>query len=91
MSKGRQAYDLLPVSIFRAILAPRVLNAYPQFACLDRSRPAGRIVQSIISGDDPDQLREFLSEWEVNEIKVSKAKETWSGTAAAIARPPGSG
>ena len=67
-----QAYDLPPVSILRAILAPRVLNAYPQFTCLDRSRPAGRIVQSIISGDDPDRSREFLSEWEVNELKVAK-------------------
>ena len=84
-----QAYDLPPVSIFRAILAPRVLNAYPQFTCLDRSRPTGRIIQSIISGNDPDLLREFLSQWEVNELKV--AMETWSGTAAAIARPPWSG
>jgi hypothetical protein len=49
-----------------------VLNAYPQFTCIDRSRPAGRIVQSIISGDDLDRLREFLSEWEVNELQVAK-------------------
>ena len=67
-----QAYDLPPVSIFRAILAPRVLSAYPQFTCLDRNRPAGRIVQSIIGGVDTDRLGEFLSDWEVNELKVAR-------------------
>jgi hypothetical protein len=67
-----QRYDLPPVSIFRAIVAPRVLNAYPQFTCLDRTRPAGRIVQSIISEACPDQLKEFVSDWEVNELKIAK-------------------
>jgi len=67
-----QEYDLPPVSIFRAIVAPRVLDAYPQFTGLDRHRPAGRIVQSIINEDDQENVKSFLSEWELKELQNAK-------------------
>lgn len=67
-----QEYDLPPVSIFRAIVAPRVLDAYPQFTCLNTQRPAGRIVQSIINEDDPVNVNSFLSEWELKQLQNAK-------------------
>ncbi|KAL3827216.1 hypothetical protein ACHAXA_006771 [Cyclostephanos tholiformis] len=69
-----QAYDLPPVSILRALLAPRVLSAHPEFTGLDGKSPAaGRIVRSIINGDD--STREYLSEWEVNELKIARGHD----------------
>jgi hypothetical protein len=65
-------YDLPPVSIFRAIVSARVLTAYPQYTSLDRSNPAGRIVQSIINEANPNQLKTFLTEWEIHELQVAK-------------------
>lgn len=65
-------YDLPPVSIFRAIVSARVLRAYPQFTSLNKANPAGRIIQSIINEANPNQLKTFLTEWEVNELRIAK-------------------
>jgi hypothetical protein len=65
-------YDLPPVSIFRAIVSARVLTAYPQFNSLDRTNPAGRIVQSIINEANTNQLKMFLTEWEIHELHIAK-------------------
>lgn len=67
-----EQYDLPPVSIFRAIVAPRVLDAHPQLSCLHRSRPAGRILQSIISESSQENVKLFLSEWELKELQTAK-------------------
>lgn len=68
-------YDLPPVTIFRAILAPRVHDAFPQFRCRNRNRPAGRIIQSIINEVDPGQVKSFLSEWEFKELQIAKEND----------------
>lgn len=65
--------DLPPVSIFRAIVSPRVLDAHPLMTNLSRKRPAGRIVQSIISESDPENIKEYLSsDWELKELQKAK-------------------
>jgi hypothetical protein len=61
--------DLPPVSVFRAIVASRVFDAYPDL--LDRDKK--RIVKSIISERNPENIKEFLSESELKELQ--KAKE----------------
>ena len=60
--------DLPPVSIFRAILASRVFEAYPEL--LDRDRK--RIVKSIISEKNQESIQEFLSSWELQELQRAK-------------------
>lgn len=71
--KIAEQYDLPPVSIFRAIMASRVLGANPQFSGSDRRRPAGRrVVQSIISETSQDNVKLFLSEWELTELRTAK-------------------
>lgn len=65
--------DLSPVSLFRSIMASRVLEAYPRFSSANRSKPAGKIVQSIIS--ETDHLEKFLTEWEYNELKIAKEND----------------
>ncbi|KAL7531044.1 hypothetical protein ACHAXR_007685 [Thalassiosira sp. AJA248-18] len=70
-----QEYDLPPVSIFRAIMAPRVLSANPRFTGLDRKRPAGRIIQSIINEADENHVDDFLTDWEVNELRTAKEND----------------
>ena len=67
-----KSLDLPPVSIFRAILASRVLKTYPKLSNLNRRRPAGRIIQSIINESDPHNVNEFLSEWELQELRTAK-------------------
>eukprot|EP00980_Cylindrotheca_fusiformis_P013312 scaffold3389_cov119-Cylindrotheca_fusiformis.AAC.4 len=61
--------DLPPVSVFRAVVSFRVFEKYPDFLLRDKKR----IVKSIISETSPDNLREFISEWELKELQ--KAKE----------------
>jgi len=39
-----QEYELPHVSIFQAIVAPRVLSVNPQYTCMHTCRPADRIV-----------------------------------------------
>lgn len=70
-----QQYDLPPVTIFRAIMAPRVLHAFPQFGCLDRNKPSRRILQSIINEVNHEQVNNFLSEWELNELQIAKEND----------------
>lgn len=70
-----QEYDLPPVSIFRAIVAPRVLSANPQCSCLQTRRPAGRIVQSIIGETDSDNVEAFLTEWELKQLQAAKEND----------------
>lgn len=57
--------DLPPVSVFRAILARRVLDRYTR-------RPAGKIIQAIISESDQGLVHTFLSKWELNELQNAK-------------------
>lgn len=68
-------YNLPPTSIFRAILSDRVLDAHPHLTCQDRHRPAGRIVQSIISENDQENIESFLSEWELSELQTAKEND----------------
>ena len=65
-------YDLSPVSLFRSIVAQRVLNAHPKLSCLDNRSAAGRIVKSIIHEDNQDHVNDFLSSWELNELQIAK-------------------
>ena len=67
--------DLPPVSLFRSIMASRVLEAYPRFSSANRSKPAGRIVQSIMSETDKDQIKNFLTSWEYNELRIAKEND----------------
>lgn len=53
-------------------MASRVLDARPQISCLDRRRPAGRVVQSVISESSQENAKLFLSEWELNELQTAK-------------------
>lgn len=64
-----QGMDLPPVSVFRAVVSSRVFEAYPDFLLRDKKR----IVKSIISERSPDNIKEFVSEWELKELQ--KAKE----------------
>ena len=67
--------DLSPVSIFRSIVAPRVLNAYPNLTCVGRNRPAGKIVQSIINEANTDHVNDLLTDWELNELQIAKEND----------------
>lgn len=67
--------DLSPVSIFRSLVAPRVLNAYPNLSCVGRNRPAGKIVQSIINEANTDHVNDFLTNWELNELQIAKEND----------------
>jgi hypothetical protein len=60
--------DLPPVSIIRAIIASRVDKAHPDLLHRDRKR----IVKSIISERSPENIQEFLSEWELEELHRAK-------------------
>lgn len=60
--------DLPPVSIFRAIVARRVLEAYPEL----RDRDRKQIVKGIISEDDSEHVGIFLSAWELKELQWAK-------------------
>ncbi len=64
--------DLPPVSIFRAIMARRVLERYPKLKAANRKRPAGKILQSIIFEDDEEIVGAFLSKWELEELQTAK-------------------
>lgn len=70
-----QKHDLPPVSLFRAIVGPRVLRANPRLTCLDTRRPAGRIVQSIISESNQLHVDTFLSGWELKQLQTAKAHD----------------
>lgn len=65
--------DLPPVSIFRAIMASRVLQRYPGMHAVNRRRPAGKILQSIIY--DEEYVGTFLSEWELKELQNAKRQD----------------
>jgi len=67
-----EQYDLPPVSIFREILAPRVLSVNSQPGYVKRKPPARRIVQSIINESSQDNMKSFLSEWEIKELQTAK-------------------
>jgi len=67
--------DLSPVSLFKSIMASRVLEAYPRFSSTNRSKPAGRIVQSIINETDEHHIENFLTNWEFNELKIAKEND----------------
>ncbi len=62
--------DLPPVSIFRAIMARRILEKYPGRHAVNRRRPAGKILQSIIY--DEEYVGTFLSESELKELQNAK-------------------
>lgn len=64
-------YDLPPVTILRSILASRV----PQFSCLDRNRPVGRVLQSIISEVKYEHVKSYLCEWEFKELQTAKEND----------------
>lgn len=65
--------DLPPVSIFRAIMARRVLERYPGRHAVNRRRPAGKILQSIIY--DEEYVGTFLSEWELEQLQTAKRQD----------------
>ena len=61
--------NLPPVSIFRAVLASRVYEAHKDWRASDRKR----LVSSIISEKSPENIENFLSEWELEELQKAKA------------------
>lgn len=65
--------ELPPVSIFRAIMARRVLENYPGLHAVNRRRPAGKILQSIIY--DEEYVGTLLSEWELKELQNAKRQD----------------
>ena len=71
-------YDLPPVSILRAIIGPRVLEANPRYSCLHTRRPAGRIVQSIINEACNENVDAFLSSWELQQLQTAKEHDVVS-------------
>lgn len=60
--------DLPPVSIFRSILAKRVSDVYPDL----RERDRKRIVKGIISEEDSESIKKFVSPWELQELQQAK-------------------
>ncbi|KAK1743305.1 hypothetical protein QTG54_005926 [Skeletonema marinoi] len=67
--------DLPPVSIFRAIMARRVLERHPDLQAANRRRPAGKVLQSIIFEDDEEYVDTFLSKWELEELQSAKKRD----------------
>ena len=68
-------HDLSPVSLFRSIMASRVLDANPRFSSVNRRKSAWKIVQSIISETDKHYIESFLTDWELNELKIAKEND----------------
>jgi hypothetical protein len=60
--------DLPPVSLIRAVISQRVGEAYPDMLERDQKK----IVRSIIGEKDPDNVKQFLSAWELQELHSAK-------------------
>lgn len=67
--------DLPPVSVFRAILARRVLDRYPVLQFANKKQPARKIIQSIIFEDNEEYVETFLSKWELDELQSAKKSD----------------
>ncbi|KAL7523235.1 hypothetical protein ACHAWF_000434, partial [Thalassiosira exigua] len=65
-------FDVSPVSIFRALMKRRVIDVHPRLTSLNTGSTAGRIVQTIIGETSQENINDFLSEWELNELQTAK-------------------
>ena len=67
-----QELDLPPVSVFRAIIANRVLDRPPEIQVARRKRPSRKIIQSIIAENNSSYLDSYISKRELAEIQRAK-------------------
>jgi hypothetical protein len=63
--------NLPPVGILRAIITSRVEETYPGL----RQRDRKKIVQSIIREQDEEQLSQFLTGWEIEQLQIAKEND----------------
>ena len=68
--------DLPPVAIVRSILTKRVFEAYPELRLSDKKK----MVKTIISEQNEEQMDRFLSDWELKQLQIAKQNDKVSFT-----------